>query len=252
MDESFDGPPFAGELVEKNDTIKGAFAKVKEFADDPRWIVKEVNNLDPDYYGTQTKVQINFETFRDQVGKSHDLLAKSGTHLKDFIPQNFLVYGKNEEGEEKGFIVMRKIEGTELIKINKLTTEQLRQLDDLINASLDFYLETRKDLHLGPGFDYEIGYLPDLVSTKIGEADVPNYLTNIMIGKEPGETEEKVYFTDTYPLGPIYGGAQDKYWQLLDETLKNTETKFGQDVFTKSREKLSQITSTKTNQIDPT
>lgn len=226
--------PFTPDIQDKTDVKEGAFAIVKEFANNPDWIVKEFDQvLDEDFKvwlymqernPTATAPDMTFERFQNEVLR-HKRILDADTHLTPFIPESSLVYGTDSVGKEKGFIVMRKVTGEDLENVAVLDSEQQAQLESLINACFDFYEENRK---LSAHGETTFGYFLDIIQSPLRDDDT-YCLHNIMYGTLPGESEEqkRMLLVDSYPLYGVYGGDKDNFFELLSDALDTFEHEHG-------------------------
>ena len=134
------GYPFRVDMVDKPGVTEGAFSAVKEFLGDPRWIVKENDNVmdheymewlgkfgrDPEKAGMPPNLTV--ERFKEEMKGADTMLKKFGGELYDFIPEHHFVYGANPDGRRKGFVVMKKVIGEDVIKMDKVPEELVLQL----------------------------------------------------------------------------------------------------------------------------
>jgi hypothetical protein len=108
-----------------------------------------------------------------------------------------LIFSKNDQGDERCFIVMEKITGTDLRKTDSFSESQLSEFAAFINSALDFYLGIKRDLSKSEGESNDECYFPDFLNVYYtGEAS----FRNIMLGKKKGDTENHIYFVDNYPM----------------------------------------------------
>ncbi len=172
--------PFKRGLAEKTDIVKGAFFDIKMFENDPRWIVKEISAFDDK--------KMTFERFRDELQGADRMIERYGSKLKRFIPDHHLVFLTNPNGENKGYIAMKRVDGVDLINMRRLSKKQVLRLEDLLESSVDFF----RDSTLGTGM---MGYFPDLMPKR---PDSVCRLGNLMWGSV--EDKKDFYLIDNFPL----------------------------------------------------
>ena len=220
------GYPFRADLVDKAGVTERAFSTVKEFQGDPRWIVKENDNvMDHEYMEWLGKYErdrekagmppkLSLERFKEEMKGADVMLKKFGGELYDFIPEHHFVYGANPEGRRKGFVVMKKVTGEDVIKMDKVPLELVPQLEKLIELSIDFFEKTTEE-------ETYLGFFPDLFppSQEGSGGDFGNLMWGDVDGKRG------LYLVDTYPLDPVE--SVPMLMVDLQEAMENFERKKG-------------------------
>lgn len=208
MDSATEVYPFAGEVIDAPGVVKGWFSETKEIKDNKRWILKEI---DPFGEGSEEK----FREFVDSVKRHDELLKKFGGRLNEYIPSHHLVFFAKPENKSRGYIAMRRVEGEELIKMDKIPDVAATQLEDIILASLETWRTTEEKS--------DRGCLPDIIPPS-QEGYIPTF-GNMIWGEIDGV--KKLYFVDTFPMLEIDDFfAFDKYrFQILKaiEILQKTK-----------------------------
>ncbi len=169
---------------------EGAFAQIKEFKNNPNLIIKEIHEvLDETYFETDLDQGLSFDRFNSSVGFAKKILESTHTELKNYIPEVLLVYGQNEHEKEVGYIVMERIDGIDISRINRISPEIQESFEKVILACFEFYEEQKSKGR---------GYFPDLC-TDTPESGVYE-IHNLMYGTKPNESNKQVYMVDTYPI----------------------------------------------------
>lgn len=192
--------PFKLGLEEKEDITEGFFSKVKHFRDDPRWIVKEYDQVNDlamaEWRATNAtnleeefkKPKMSFERFTYQVKKDEELLKKFGASLLRFIPEHHLVFGTNPDGEKRGFLAMKRVIGEDVEIMKEVPQELVTQLEEVITEAVKFYEMSQQDpIHKG--------LFPDLMPI---QDDDNERFGNLMWGEV--DRKKGLYLIDTYPL----------------------------------------------------
>ncbi len=240
--------PFKENPTKLTEGKEGAFATVGEFANNKKWIVKEYDRVNDDAYQeyatfvllmNEFKKKVNipmppmtYERFCKEVVKNSSLLKNTKTDLSTFIPEYLVLYGQDNIGEQKGFILMQRVNGKEIEDLDPNESESIEiaaQLDRLVCAALDFYEETKS--RSDRDSDTCSGFLPDIVASPIHETEyVPSEQTfkNIMFGTlaETTNTNNKLFLVDTYPLMPV-SDDQSVLFDCLKDSIANLEKKYG-------------------------
>jgi len=104
----------------------------------------------------------------------------------EFIPKTQLVKGKNEKGEVVIYIIQEKVSGKHLseIQYSEKIAEQLGVFFDKVTVN---YIQ---HLFYAPKEKEPRSFYPDL-----------NALNNFILGTTKGDSPEKLYYVDTYPIG---------------------------------------------------
>lgn len=199
-DQELTNYPFKRGLEDKVSVTLGVFSDIKEFKDDDRWIVKEyayvtgsdmtewVKKRKTDPNNAAEPPEMNVQIFTDGVKRSDELIEKFGQGLKRFIPEHQLIFGTNDKGEKRGFLVMKKVNGEDLEKMKAVPDELVGQLEEIIKASVEFYENSFAE-------PISRGYFPDLMPI---QADDNARFGNLMWGEL--ELKQGLYLIDTYPL----------------------------------------------------
>lgn len=154
---------------------EGVYSKHLELVTNPKeWLISEVEQL-------EDEKEMTFENFQVEVGSSRSKLLDKRFGLRQFIPETQLVWGKNEQGEETGFILRRRIQGRKLESL-VLTKEIGCQLDEFVSGALKLYRTTVDE----DGY----GDLPDMLEYETPahrwfELASPPQLKNFLIGHYP-------------------------------------------------------------------
>lgn len=229
MSEHLSSYPFTPDIQDKPNVTEGAFALIKEFTNNPKWIVKEFDQVFDDEYRLWLQMQernpatptpdMTYERFKQEILR-HKRIIDTDTHLKPFMPESHLVYGTDSTGKEKGFIVMEKVTGNDLEKIDTSSPEQQLQLESLINACFDFYEDNRGPSRSG---DTTFGYFPDIIQSPLRKDDTYR-LHNIMYGTLPQEdpSNKRMLLVDSYPLYGVYGD-DNKLFERMNSALDTFE-----------------------------
>lgn len=160
---------------------RGAFANIEQAKKNPDLLIKEIvwlaEDLKPDY---------TFEEFEQEVVLPFRALQEQG--FGKFIPEALPVWGKDDVGRERGYMVMKKVRGADIQYVEKLDFRLAKELDDLVAKSLDAVTNA---LRSGQ----------EIISPDIAESNVSsgNDLRNLMVGTVGGDEEKHVWLVDVYP-----------------------------------------------------
>ena len=144
-------------------------------------LIKELTNLRP-----HNEIVTNYDigTFFADVGSTHCFLLSREYGLYRFIPPVQLVWGKNKQGVNRGYVLMKKVIGQDIYHYYNIDNAVATQLDELISISirmgqdnLDLFFRERR--------------IPDIIN---GSGFI-----NIMIGTIDSNLQSKPYLVDTYP-----------------------------------------------------
>jgi hypothetical protein len=197
--------PFKGPFIEeKFDNSKGFYTRIFSSVSDRSILIKELTRLRPIKGLVEN---YNKKTFYEDVLSTHNLLLSQQYGLSKFIPSTQLVWGKNAEGIERGFILMKRVSGKEIWNIYDIERPIAKQLDELISKSLEMGRENL-DMNLG------VRKIPDIL-------DGFGFI-NIVVGKTDPNGPTRPYFIDTYPI-KTRRDYDKKIWELAvrDLSLKS-------------------------------
>ncbi len=219
----------------KRDIREGAFASVYEFMANPNWIVKELSQVYDDSYQSWLVCHdldpniplpdMTIERFRQEVVHDKQIIDNNQSNFKRFLPPFYLVYGQDSHNSEKGYIVMKRIHGQELISFNEINEVQVKQLEELLLSAFDFYEESKAQ---EPESDKTHGYFPDVIET-IADRPGDAVLNNIMFGNlddDPDQQTNQIYMIDSYPLRIIWSD-QSIFFNKLTAAISNFEDRYG-------------------------
>lgn len=227
---------------------EGGFAVLKEFENKPEWLIKEMeavfdeiherwiqqffreDGLSPE--GPEIP-PMTFERFRNEVSRHKKILDSTTTDINNFVPKNYLYYGTNDYGNERGFIVIQRVVGEDLINVAHVSPEMNQSFEQFLLAAFDFYEEQK---NMG------IGYFPDIVSLPEEDSAKPHFIHNIMFGKI-NDGPENIYLVDTYPLMRIWDD-EDKFFDNLKRALEDYYRKAGVKPNPEVKERLKKYGNT--------
>ncbi|MBI2601252.1 hypothetical protein HYW42_04845 [Candidatus Daviesbacteria bacterium] len=144
----------------------------------PKVVVKELNqlmlwprepNLQPNY---------RYEEFIEEVVGPMSYFTGPECPFSVYVPPTMCVWGRNEEGKERGFIVMRKVIGQGIESIEAISLEVAESLDKLLALSASD---------------------PPVVIDIAKMNSTPAHFHNIVVGKIGSEPDQP-YYVDSYPL----------------------------------------------------
>lgn len=166
----------------------GGFALIKQAKENPDILVKDIAIMADEESGRSGSPFLknyDFDTFKREVVDPIRFLQEHG--FEKFIPAIQPVWGKDENGEENGFLVMKRVRGVDI--------EDLEEISPRIASELDIFISKYFGVTLGAMISGGDIISPDISqSTGSGLA-----LCNIMIGKVPGDKKKHVYLIDLYP-----------------------------------------------------
>ncbi len=171
------------DLVPSQTYINGYSTSIFETPSDPSVLVKEVNSLRmsnvriPDY---------DKKLFIEEVGGALEILSDPSNGLAYSIPDTSLQWGRSHPylTQERGFIVMKKVEGQEIQKIHVLDSHLASRLDCLLSSVLLFGMNNLNERK-------RERTIPDIIAS--------TGFINIVIGTTDEDDETKPYIIDTYP-----------------------------------------------------
>lgn len=223
--------PF-NELQEKRDIVEGAFSTIHELQNNPNWVIKEMSQVLDNSYETHLMLQrrnrageppkMTIERFESEVARHREIIMNNESNVKQLIPENYLIYGKGEGGHERGFIVMRKVIGTEITELEKVTEEQIQLIEQTLIESFKFFDNSS---HTSPSGKV-VRYFPDLIQTPEQEDDSYK-LHNIIIGHQSYDNKkqnDQAYIIDNYPLRTIWEDRAPTFFYKLKEAINDFES----------------------------
>jgi len=199
---------------------RGFFSDLREFEDDPRFIVKEVT---ASWENGDTVVFpiLDIKETAKVIKEGVDLIEK---YLGEFFPKTDLIIGKNKEGKAVIFIVQQKVEGKALSSLsgnNEKCKRKAEQLDKLFAQSVLMFLET---------FDFEKkeGRYPDIQDT------------NILLGKCGEDKDDNIYLVDVHP---VLQNHPKLFFIFLDSYISGIKKKYDIELplFDVALEKLKEL-----------
>src|SRR3989338_4348338 len=168
----------------------GGFALIKQAKDNHDILVKDIAILRPDAETSDSSSvfleHYDFNTFKREIVDPIKFLQKNG--FEKFIPETQPVWGKDENGEEKGFLLMKRVRGIDIEDLEKMSLRIANELDIFLSK----YFEVESEAIVSGGNIIS----PDIIDLTEGGSS----LINIMIGKVYGDKEEHVYLIDLYPM----------------------------------------------------
>ncbi len=166
-------------------------------------LVKEITCL---FMGPMTMLSYRLGDFNQFVVKPAKILVDPQNEVANFVPEVEFVWGENQRGIQRGFILNQKVRGLDLTELDKLSPTATVHLDRLIAACVVIANKTNGRI------------MPDIW-------DVDNSLCNITVGTIKQRTNPLPWLTDVYPLVTL--PHQNQYNMLA--TMDNTSKKFGFD-----------------------
>lgn len=179
---------------------------------------------DPTFKIVKEVVVRDLEEVQSKFKRAYDLLSSDQFGLKQYMPRTQFVIGENDKGEKTLFILQEEIKGEILSEIiDEIDDEDLlTQIDDLIDKALTMLQQTRDfekklPLAIPKNFFQDFQY----VEVEPGHGVMPEVLNlnNIMIGKAPGDTANRVYLVDNHSV--IVVSPSDMSDQVLGDLLNN-------------------------------
>lgn len=213
-------------LEEFTEGSPGGFALIKQAKENPDVLVKDIailsdDNEENNQSGSVFLEHYDFETFKREIVDPIKFLQERG--FNKFIPEVQPVWGKDENGEEKGFLVMKRVRGIDIEDLEKISLRIANELDIFISKSFEIESES-----LMSGEDI---ISPDILAT----TESGPSLANIMIGKVSGDKEEHVYLIDLYPMKGYINyfkkknlAREEKMWLMVLDNL-SAKTESGHD-----------------------
>lgn len=169
------------ELRPLTNTPNGFFTIVREPVEDhPPVVVKEITKLMLWPRRPHLQPNYDFETFVREVGDPIKDLTNPDFPFSVYVPPTLCVWGRNAEGEEKGFIIMKRVIGESIEEMQNIPLGIAGKLDKLL-ASVS-------------------ACIPMPVTIDIAKMSAsPAHFHNIVIGSlDNGPIQP--YYVDTYPL----------------------------------------------------
>lgn len=195
----------------------GGFALIKQAKENPDVLVKEiliVDNKKKDKFNAHFTENYDFDTFKSEVVDPIKFLQIRG--FNRFIPKTEFIWGKDEDGKEKGFLLMKKVKGKEIEDLEEISPRIARELDIFLSEYFAIQSETMMS-----GGDIIVPDIPRFTQKK------GILLVNLMVGKVAGDKEDHVYLVDLYPTKRtrIYYGRIDldeegRDWFTLLDSLR--------------------------------
>lgn len=209
-------------LEEFTEGSPGGFALIKQARENPDILVKDIQILAGEKEGLFSGhgaflKDYDFATFKREVVEPIRFLQSRG--FDKFIPKTEFVWAKDDDGKEKGFLLMKKVKGKEVEDLEEMSPEIARELDIFLSNYFKVESET---LMLGG----------DIISPDIWDfAEGGLSLNNIIVGKTSGDKEEHVYLVDLYPTkgGKDYykNASLEKIWDQWFSLFNNLRRKAG-------------------------
>jgi len=173
--------PFKGPLTPADVDNHGYYSNIYTSDYDKTILIKEIIHLRPH---NDFILQYSIDDFIADVGSTHDVLLNSQYGLSVYIPPTQLVWGINEDGVERGYILMNKVYGHSIHNLFNINSTIAAQLDELISISLNIG-QDNLDIH-----NWE-RRIPDIINS--------GGFINIMIGSIEPNQHSHPYLVDTYP-----------------------------------------------------
>lgn len=175
-------------LEEFTEGSPGGFALIKQAKENPDVLVKEiliVADGENNRFDTFFIENYDFDAFKREVVDPIKFLQERG--FKKFIPEVQPVWGKNEDGKERGFLLMKKVKGKEIEDLEEISPRIAKELDIFISEYFAIQSET-----IMSGGDIIV---PDI--SRFTEKGI--LLVDLIVGKVTGDKEDHVYLVDLYP-----------------------------------------------------
>ena len=168
----------------------GGFALIKQAKENPDVLVKDIAILRPDVENSKSGSVFletyDFDTFKREIVDPIKFLQEHG--FEKFIPALEPVWAKDEDGEEKGFLIMKRVRGVDIEDLEKMSPRIAKEFDIFLSKHFEIESEAFKS-----GGDI---ISPDI----LGLTETGPMLSNLMVGKVSGDKEEHVYLVDLYPM----------------------------------------------------
>lgn len=130
-------------LEEFTERGPGGFTIIEQARDNPDLLVKEVVNIiwDKDHEGDAIFYDdYTFDVFQQEIVEPIRFLQERG--FKKFIPEVQPVWGKDNNGKERGYLVTKRVRGLDLESAANLEPQVVEELDEFIAKSLMIITET--------------------------------------------------------------------------------------------------------------
>jgi hypothetical protein len=179
----------------------GDTTRIYETNRDISVLVKEVKSIWRPY----TRIEdYDANLFCREVGGDLSLLLDPKYGLTRFIPQTRLAWGRSLSGEERGFIVMKKIKGEMIYDMWDIGHHFAGELDELFTKAI---MMGENNLNL----EERERKIPDIING--------GGFINVMIGTTDVNPIAQSYIVDTYPSST----ARDYKLETWDEALRCLE-----------------------------
>lgn len=187
---------------------RGKFTTVLELPGRPGLLCKQVDRLlvderfDPISTGGRYVTEYSRDLFFAVLGSELALLSDSRYNLARFIPKTDLVWGVNEQGVERGFIVTERVGGVGLSEPLPMDARLANEVDEMLAGLIVMGID-----HSGPPGLGRLGKIPDVM--RFGT------FTNIIVGTTVDDAVVHPRFVDLHPvLAPEVSGNAGKWWDI--------------------------------------
>ncbi len=165
---------------------EGGFTTVFISENDPNTVVKQIDTLWWMQQGYDARYRLN--EFMEFVAPTVEIFRDSQYGLSEFVPPVELAWGDDSTGKERGFIIMPRVKGTEILDTQRIDGRTAGLIDDLITAAVAIDINTA-----GTYRDRRIR--PDIIRNIEGHYRIQN----IMLGTLPGKSVSQPWLVDVYP-----------------------------------------------------
>ncbi len=187
-------------LEEFQTDISHGFSKIEQGVGHPEILVKEITHILTSTY--------TFDDFKREVVEPIEAANDYG--LGKFIPYINSVWGLNDEGQERGFLVTKRVFGENIEDVTNISLEIAEELDKFLSLSLVVASITLRNT--------DMVILPDISFVSYSDSCKSAGLINIVIGKTDSDTREHVYLVDLYPLKDEK--ERFDHWDVNSEKIK--------------------------------